>query len=181
MNDDLKAYVDGELPPDIAERMREALERDRDLALQAEQFRQIGDTLRSFPEPEPVGQAATLAALSAPRGSFGRTWGLALAGCAAVLIGATWVSKGGMRGRWIPIQMPPTQRVELPPVEVEIPAARGKAFEKFIQQRGGQVRKDGDGLRAFYDPSLQRELIQRFNLPEGTPWPAEGLRIRLTP
>ena len=181
MNDDLKAYVDGELPPDAAEKVLAALEHDRELALQAEQFRQISDGLRSFPEPEVVGQAATLAALSVRRGSFGRTWGLALAGCAAVLFVATVFSSRSLRGPIIPVKRGDAQHVELAPVEVEIPAARGKAFEKFIRQRGGQVRKDGDGLRAFYSPSLQRELIQRFSLPEGTPWPAEGLQVKLTP
>jgi hypothetical protein len=179
LNDDLKAYVDGELPPEAAERVRAALERDRELAQEAEQLREIGACLRAFPEPEPVGQAATLAALSARRGSFAGTWGFALAACAGVLFVATWVSGTRLNSPWIPILKGATLRSELPPVEVDIPSVRQKAFEKFIQERGGQVRKDGDGLRAFYNPSLHREMIQRFNLPEGTPWPAEGLRIRL--
>lgn len=180
MNDDLKAYVDGELPPEAAERIRAALERDRELAREAEALREIGACLRSFPEPEPVGQAATLAALTSRRGSFTGNWGFALAACAGVLFVATWVSGVRLRGPVIPVRNGDGPRVELPPVEVEIPSVRRKAFEKFIQERGGQVRRDGDGLRAFYDPGLQRELIQRFNLPERTPWPAEGLRVRLT-
>lgn len=180
MNDDLKAYVDGELSPEVAEKVRAALERDRDLAREAEQLRQIGACLRSMPEPEPVGQAATLAALSARRGSFAGTWGLALAGCATVLFIATFIS-GNRISPWINVGTHTGRRVELLPVEVEIPSVRRKAFEKFIHDRGGQVRKDGDDLRAFYDPSLQRELIQHFELPESTPWPAEGLRVKLAP
>jgi hypothetical protein len=162
--------------------MRAALERDRDLAREAEQLREIGACLRSFPEPEPVGQAATLAALSARRGSLLGTWGFALAACTGVLFFATVISAGGLRGRW---DLAGGWRHEkprtLPAVEVEIPSVRRKAFEKFIHDRGGQVRQDGDDLRAFYDPSLQRELIQRFELPESTPWPAEGLRVKLAP
>ena len=181
MNDDLKAYVDGELPPEAADRVRAALERDRDLAQEAEQLQAIGACLRSMPEPEPVGQAATLAALSKRRGSFAGTWGLALAGCAAVLFVATFVSGNRLKGPWIPVINGGQQRTALPPVVVEIPAVRRKAFEKFIHDRGGQVRHDGDGLRAFYDPSLQRELIEHFELPASTPWPAEGLRVKLTP
>ena len=84
MNDDLKAYVDGELPPDAADRLRTRLEADPELALQGEEFRRLSMALRGLPEPMSVGQAATLEAL-ARRRPLWRGWTLALAGCAAVL------------------------------------------------------------------------------------------------
>ena len=67
MNDDLKAYVDGELPPDAADRLRANLEADPALALQGEEFQRLSAALRALPEPMPVGQAATLEALARRR------------------------------------------------------------------------------------------------------------------
>ncbi len=84
MNDDLKAYVDGELPPDAAERLRARLDTEPELALQGEEFRRLSAALRALPEPMPVGQAATLEALARHRPIW-RGWTIALAGCAAVL------------------------------------------------------------------------------------------------
>jgi len=186
MNDDLKAYIDGELPPDAAERLREALSQDPAMAQQAEVFRRLSSSLRALPEPEPVGQAATLAALSAPRTPLLRNWGFSLAACAAVLCVAVWATSRPNRGPGIPIKWlhneSSTTRPPSPepaePVEVKIPAVRREAFIRFIHDRGGMVRPDGDILLAFYPIGSQDELMRRFALPDGTPWPAEGLRVR---
>ncbi len=177
MNDDLKAYIDGELPPDAAERLREALARDPAMAQEAEDFRRLSTGLRSLPEPEPIGQAATLAALSAPRTPLFRNWGFALAACAGVLFVATWISTAPMHSPIRPTGGP-QHPIPAAPVEVQIPSARRDAFIRFIHDRGGMVRPDGDLLLAFYPIGSQDELIRHFSLPENTPWPAEGLRVR---
>lgn len=189
MNDDLKAYIDGELPPDAAERLREALSQDPALARDAEDFRRLAAGLRALPEPEPVGRAATLAALTARKTPLLRNWSFAFVACAGVLAVAIWVSGRPNRGHWIPAGLdprvdggttvPPPRPVEsAEPVEVQIPAVRRDAFIRFIHERGGMVRPDGDVLLAFYPIGSQGELISRFSLPDGTPWPAEGLRVR---
>ena len=179
MNDDLKAYVDGELPPDAAERLRAALERDPALAHEADALRRLSLSLRRLPEPEPVGQAATLAALGRRREPIFRGWGLALAGCAAVALVAALASNVRVGPRIVPAAN--VRSVEPVPVEVSIPAVRRNAFTRFVQKRGGEIHRDALGLRAVYPSSLHIELLQRFELPKETPWAAEGLRVRLEP
>lgn len=178
MNDDLKAYVDGELPPDAAERLRLALERDPVLRAEADALRALSTALRRMPEPEPVGQAATLAALSNRRPLW-RVWTPALAGCAAVLIVALSIQQSRIPS-WFPARY---HRETLPaPVSVEatIPAARRESFVRFVRSLGGEVHPDGDGLRAFYPSAAHERLKARFLLPEDLAWPTDGLRVRLT-
>lgn len=181
MNDDLKAYIDGELPPDAADRLRTALEADAILAREAEEMRQISRCLRAMSEPEPVGQAATLAALTESRPSFLRTWSLSLAACAGVLFVAAWVSGHRDPGKWTLSRDSNEVKSAIPksePVEVTIPAVRRDAFIRFVHDRGGMVRPDGDVLLAFYPIESQSEMNRKFALPDDTPWPSEGLRVK---
>ncbi len=76
LRDDLKAYLDGELPPPRMAEMREAIERDPDLAREANLLRAIGEGIRSAaPQPAPAGLEETLAALN--RGARRPWWVLA--------------------------------------------------------------------------------------------------------
>ncbi len=182
MNDDLKAYVDGELPPDAAERVRAALDADPFLRKEAEALRSLGVALRALPEPEPVGQAATLAALSQRRPLWSspliRLWGPALAGCAAVLLVASSLARHSVGPPIVPV-------VRLIPgnaaAEATIPAVRREAFIRYVRSLGGEVHRDGDGLRAFYPQTAHDDVKRRFLLPGDLAWPTDGLRIRLTP
>lgn len=180
MNDDLKAYVDGELPPDAADRLRAALEADPDLADELAEFRSLSRALNALPEPEVVGMATTLAALQKGREPLFRNWSLALAGCAAVLAAAAFFATPhvGLTIQQVKRGIAPA---ETAPVEVTLPTARRNAFTRFVQQRGGEVHRDAEGLRATYSPNVHAEILRRFDLPESTPWPAEGLRVRLEP
>ncbi len=175
MSDDLKAYVDGELPADAAERLRRAMEADAGLRADAEALRGLSAALRGLPEPLPVGRAATLAALSARRPLW-RTWTPALAGCAAVLLVASGLN-AQRRGPVVPVEH--VYSVPATPGEATIPAVRREAFERMVREMGGQVRPDGDGLRAFYPPAAHERLKARFLLPEDLAWPTDGLRVRL--
>lgn len=180
MNDDLKAYVDGELPPDAAERLRVALEADPALRQEAEAMRALSTALRRLPEPEPVGQAATLAALGSRRPSLVRGWVFALAGCAAVILVASSLPRIDLQPRPVLATTDKTEAVS-PAVEPSIPAVRREAFVRYVRERGGQVRRDGDGLRAFYPESAHESLRRRFLLPDELPWAADGLKVKLTP
>ena len=179
MNDDLKAYIDGELPPDAAERLRDALEADPALRAEEAALRGLTEAIRRMPAPEPVGQAATLAALGGRRPSLVRGWAFALAGCAAVLFLASSLPRPDRRS---PVTTTTIERTAVTStVEPSIPAVRREAFERYVRERGGQVRRDGDGLRAFYPEGAHEPLKRRFLLPDDLPWPADGLRVRLDP
>ena len=176
MNDDLKAYVDGELPPDAAERLRAQLERDPDLVREAEAMRDLSASLRGMPQPTAIGREAALASMRGRRPSLVPGWSFALAGCAAVLLIASGLSHRNVR----PVLMPAELPVAVAPSrEASIPAVRREAFIRYVHDLGGEVRKDGDGLRAFYPESSHDRVVRRFLLPEDLPWPADGLRVRL--
>lgn len=178
MNDDLKAYVDGELPPDAAERLRTALDADPALAREADALRALGVALRRLPEPDPVGRAATLAALQRRPKPLWRVWAPALAGCAAVLAAVVALPERELGPLVRPAGIEGLRK-GAPSVETAIPAVRREAFERFVRQRGGQVRRDGDGLRAFYPSTAHEAVKRRFLLPENLAWPTDGLRVRL--
>lgn len=180
MNDDLKAYVDGELPPDAAERLRVALESDPALREEAEAMRALSSALRRLPEPEPVGQAATLAALGSRRPSLVRGWAFALTGCAAVILVALSLPRIELQPRPMPAAFSKSE-ASVPALEPSIPMVRREAFVRYVRERGGQVRPDGDGLRAFYPEGAHEALRRRFLLPEELPWAADGLKVKLTP
>lgn len=176
MNDDLKAYVDGELPPDAAERLRAVLDADPVLAREADALRVLGTALRRLPEPEPVGREATLLALRSRPMPLWRSWVPSLAACAAIVFFAA--ALGRREGRWVPAEY---NRAGAVSIETTIPAIRRDAFVRFVRGRGGQVRWDGAGLRAFYPPAAHGALKRRFLLPNDLPWPTDGLRVRLAP
>lgn len=178
MNDDLKAYVDGELPPEAAQRLRAALDADAVLAQEEATVRALSAALRSLPEPMPVGQAATLAAL-AQRRPLWRTWAPALAACLAVLVVASGLVHREA-GRWVPAENRGTRSTSAR-VETTIPAVRQGAFERYVRSLGGMVRRDGEGLRAFYPQGAHESLKRRFLLPDDLPWPTDGLRVHLAP
>ncbi|GEM_PF-6305573 len=177
MNEDLKAYVDGELPPDAAERLRAALDADPALCAEADALRTLATALRRLPEPEPVGQAATLAALGRRPVALWRSWLPALAACGLLMVVVSGLSRP--QGRWVPAGWNPSRARGAGPVVATIPAVRRGAFVRYVRASGGQVRRDGAGLRAFYPPSVHEPLKRHFLLPEDLPWPTDGLRVRL--
>ena len=180
MNDDLKAYVDGELPPDAAERLRGRLAADPELRDEEAAFQRLSAELRRLPEPPTVGREATLAAIGRKRTFPVLSWSFALAGCAAVLVVASGLSRRD--GGWRTVDYRPARAARpYAAVEASIPAVRRAAFIRYVHDLGGEVRRDGDGLRAFYPESSHDRVVRRFLLPDDLPWPADGLRIRLEP
>ena len=179
MNDDLKAYIDGELPPDAAERLRAALASDPALRADETALRGLTEAVRAMPAPEPLGKAATLAALSTKRPSLARGWAFALAGCAAVAFVASSLPRLERAPRAFTTTV--TKTTTTSTEEPSIPVARRDAFVRYVRERGGQVRRDGDGLRAFYPEGAHDALRRRFLLPEDLAWRADGLRVVLTP
>lgn len=180
MNEDLKAYVDGELPAGAAERLRERLKGDHELVSEEEAVRRLSEALRSLPHPPTRGMQTTLAAVNRPRGwrdPFVRGWAFALVGCAALaIIGVALPHWRAPRWGLAAHDRPIAARA---PVTVELPTVRARVFARFVRGRGGYVRWDGAGLRAFYGPDVHEELIRRFDFPTDTPWATDGLRIRL--
>ena len=178
MNDDLKAYVDGELPPDAAERLRRRLEGDPDLLRETEAMRDLSASLKSLPQVRPLGRETALAAINRRRPSLALSWGFALSACTAVVVVAFGLSHRNLRPVLVPAELP---IATAPSREASIPAVRREAFIRFVRDLGGEVRRDGDGLRAFYPESSHDRVIRRFLLPNDLPWPADGLRVRLAP
>jgi hypothetical protein len=206
MNDDLKAYVDGELPPDAAERLRARLEADPVLAHEGEEFRRLSAALRALPEPEPIGQAATLAALSARQRPIWRGWAVALAGCTAVLLVVSTMPKRAIHtGVFVPAVFngeqslshgqdqvrdqvkstyspPPAayrqeaQSIDAPPAPLSID--RREQFDARVRELGGTTEPEDDGLRATYPESAHAEILREFDLPAATPWQENGVRVR---
>ena len=176
MNDDLKAYADGELPPDAVARLRAALDADPALRREEETIRSLSVALRSLPAPDPVGRAATLAALQARRPLW-RAWAPALAGCAAVLLIAAALARREASPPIVSIDH--RQEVVSVPTDATVPVVRRAAFERYVRSLGGEVRRDGDGLRAFYPQAAHEDVKRRFLLPDDLPWPTDGLRVRL--
>jgi hypothetical protein len=90
--EDLKAFIDGELPAGRTMEIERALEADPALAAEAEELRALTSVLRSVPQPEVRGYESTLIALSsAERAAPRRTWlpwfgSVALAGSVAMAI-----------------------------------------------------------------------------------------------
>ena len=72
-------------------------------------------------------------------------------------------------------------RAAATPTEATIPAVRRKAFVRYVRSLGGEVRRDGDGLRAFYPSAAHEGVKRRFLLPDALPWPTDGLRVRFAP
>ncbi len=69
--DDLKAYLDNELPPTRMEEVRVALEADQALRDECDYLKSIGESIRSqAAEPEIVGLEATLQRISNPKIGF---------------------------------------------------------------------------------------------------------------
>lgn len=183
MNDDLKAYVDGELPPDAAERIRATLDADPVMRWETEKLRDLGAALRSLPEPEPVGRAATLAALARRRNPVGgllRLWAPALAGCAALLGLASVMVRPSFHGAILPTGLIRLSSAAAP-AEASLPAARRTAFVRYVRSLGGEVHRNGDELRAFYPQAAHEDVKRRFEFPADLPWPTDGLRVRLMP
>lgn len=65
LRDDLKAYLDGELPPEKAQEVHDALSQDPAMAAEAREFEAISSILRNeVRDPRPYGLETTLMALS---------------------------------------------------------------------------------------------------------------------
>jgi hypothetical protein len=68
VREEIKAYLDGELPAPEADRVREAIERDPEMSKLAAEFQAVGEALSGMKRDyEPVGLEETLAALDAER------------------------------------------------------------------------------------------------------------------
>ncbi len=92
IRDDLKAYLDGELPPQRAEEVRAAIEQDDSLRQEVEFMRLLSKSLRAAEKPAPVeGYEETVArvAKGRPWPAWLR-WGVAGGGCVAGLLLLGW-------------------------------------------------------------------------------------------
>ena len=180
MNDDLKAYVDGELPPDAAERLRARLATDPALALEGEEFRRLSAALRALPEPMPVGQAATIAAL-ANRRPLWRAWVPALAGCAAALLAVSMLPSRAASAPAVQaavfVHEQGTRKGASP--EPAIPSERRAEFASVVKECGGTIKSTADGLIARYPESAHERVLRKFGLPESTAWRSGGIRVRV--
>lgn len=94
--DDLKAFLDGELPPEQMAEMREAIDRDPMLAQEAKEIEAISASLRlGAAQPSAAGLEATLAALSRNAPKERRPWWpwlvpvAAMAGALVFVVGPT--------------------------------------------------------------------------------------------
>lgn len=202
MNDDLKAYVDGELPPDAAEHLRAAMESDSALQSEVDDFRSLSEALRRLPEPEPVGQAATLAAL-AKRRPLWRTWVPALAGCAAVLLAVATLpsreismsriqpavfSKSDTKGAAAVAEpqalegafaAPKLQDTDASAAAAKPSLQRNKVsdFEAAGQARHGTTTLKGKALRATHPKRTHRETQKKLGPPENLPQRPDDVKV----
>lgn len=87
VRDDLKAYLDGELPPTRMAEVREAIERDPALAREARELADLSVSIKAVaPQPAATGLDQTLAALQRRSTRSRGWWILVPAGLTAVLI-----------------------------------------------------------------------------------------------
>jgi hypothetical protein len=99
--EDLKAFLDGELPEPRAQEIRLALARDADLAAESEALQQISQAIQGVPEPAAHGLEQTLWALeNQKRKPKPRPvpWfiGLGLAGACSLLMAINLLGRGQM-------------------------------------------------------------------------------------
>jgi len=93
VRENLKAYLDRELPEDQAAAVRQALEQDPSLRQELEEMRMLGlEIRRAATEPEPVGMEQTIGRIAAPRRPWARRPLLALSGIAALAVLVSMVS-----------------------------------------------------------------------------------------
>ncbi|MGI8923729.1 MAG: DUF4349 domain-containing protein [Fimbriimonadales bacterium] len=98
IREDLKAYLDGELPEERAAEVRHAIEFDPSLREETESFGRIGDSLRNMTiGPEPRGAEAARAA-SVTQKKWWLTASAGIAAAAACLLIAMVVVRGVDRG-----------------------------------------------------------------------------------
>lgn len=207
MNGDLKAYVDGELPPDAAERLRAALAADPALAREAESIRRLSDALRRLPEPEPVGQRATLAALARPARPLWQVWLPALAGCTVLLLVLAplqmQAKSAAKRTRLAVYERPASiaaaksartlragqddlssdgrspSFVDATKIELPIvPLRRRAEAEAFVRSVGGTISVDKGLARARYPQASHERFLEKIGLPKSLHWQAEGVKFR---
>lgn len=110
MRDDLKAFVDGELPAMRMAEIREAIERDPELAKELGELQRITTAIRGNAEDfQPVGLEQTLAALkrTRKRSWVWLAWPLGLAGAAALAF-VTIMPRGGQAFAKNPVGSPAT-------------------------------------------------------------------------
>ena len=93
VRENLKAYLDRELPEGQAAAVRQALEQDPSLRQELEEMRMLGlEIRRAATEPEPVGMEQTIGRIAAPRRPWVRRPLLALSGIAALAVLVSMVS-----------------------------------------------------------------------------------------
>ncbi|MFW5840589.1 MAG: zf-HC2 domain-containing protein [Planctomycetota bacterium] len=168
---DLSAYIDGELPPQRAEKVRLALEQDPSLRAEVRQLRSVRQLVGSLPVQHAPEDLAARVRLAAGRAQQPSRWGrIGRFAAAAVVVGAISLAMvfawpGGSD------RTSQDQHVSAAVTLVEISTADSAALESFFVEHGLITRnKQIQGNQARYlvdvpadlEPEVQRELTDRF-------------------